>query len=207
MHRIAQGGTRVLLGGLWRDICVVTFVFFAIGCSHISGTRGSAQPWLIDGSLALSRPVPNIELASSTGQSASPAPEVSSSSGATQIIVSRQAKTVTALRPGQSPLVFKSEGAQLLSQGSFSVTMKEDRPLWYAPNSYFLKRSLPVPDEGSRERFMRAALGSKALFLNDQTPIHSGPVWLREIGGLRVKSTAMEQLYSMVTVGTRVEVR
>lgn len=79
--------------------------------------------------------------------------------------------------------------------------------MWYAPKEYFINRALPVPAEGSRERFKRAALGSQTLFLNDQTPIHSGPVWLKEIGGVRVKSSAMSEIYSMVQVGTRVEVR
>ncbi len=91
--------------------------------------------------------------------------------------------------------------------GSFSVTVKEENPLWYAPPEYFAKRSLKVPEEGSRARFMRAALGHRALYLNNQTPIHSGPVWLHEIGGLRVKQPEMEQLYALVAVGTRVEVR
>jgi lipoprotein-anchoring transpeptidase ErfK/SrfK len=124
-----------------------------------------------------------------------------------QIVISRSSQTITALRSGSTPQVFKAEGAQVLPQGSFSITLKEDKPLWYAPNEYFTKRSLPVPEQGSRSRFMRAALGQRALYLNDQTPIHSGPVWLREIGGLRLKSSDMDQLYSMITVGTRVEIR
>jgi hypothetical protein len=45
------------------------------------------------------------------------------------------------------------------------------------------------------------------MYLDNQTPIHSGPVWLKEIGGLRVKQIEMERIYSMITVGTRVEVR
>jgi hypothetical protein len=85
--------------------------------------------------------------------------------------------------------------------------MKEERPLWYAPREYFVNRSLKVPHEGSRERFRRAALGNRAIYLNNQAPIHSGPVWLAEIGGMRVDQRKMEQLYSMVPVGTRVEVR
>lgn len=101
----------------------------------------------------------------------------------------------------------KTEGAQYLNQGSFSVTQKEERPLWYAPKEYFVNRALPVPAEGSRERFKRAALGSYALYLNDQTPIHSGPVWLREIGGVRVSEPQLAEIYSLVQVGTRVEIR
>jgi lipoprotein-anchoring transpeptidase ErfK/SrfK len=87
------------------------------------------------------------------------------------------------------------------------VTLKEENPLWYAPREYFLKRSMAVPEEGSRERFKRAALGSKTIFLNNHTPIHSGPVWMQEIGGIRLSTAEMQQVFSTITVGTRVEVR
>jgi hypothetical protein len=176
-----------------------------VGCSSLSNPSTSAGSWLASGSLALSRPVPPIF--TTKGGRASAALPTTATSEIAQIIISRQDRTITAMQPGSAPMVFKTEGAQLLPMGSFSVTLKEDKPLWYAPNEYFTKRSLEVPDQGSRSRFMRAALGHRALYLNDQTPIHSGPVWLQEIGGVRVKQREMDQLYSMVNVGTRVEVR
>jgi len=127
--------------------------------------------------------------------------------GSNFIVISRKDKTLTAISPGSSPLVFKSEGAQLLPEGTFSVTLKEENPLWYAPREYFLKRALPLPEEGSRERFKRAALGSKTIFLSDHTPIHCGPVWMEEIGGVRLEAAEMRQIFAMITVGTRVEIR
>lgn len=178
------------------------------GCSGRKlGTEGSSK-WLENGSLALSRPLPKRGAAISNQIATSaPVPSPSSSTEAAQIIISRRDNTLTALMPGSSPVTFKAEGAALLPQGSFAVTMKEEAPLWYAPREYFTSRALDVPSEGSRSRFRRAALGSRAMYLDNQTPIHSGPVWLKEIGGLRVKQTEMERIYSMVTVGTRVEVR
>jgi hypothetical protein len=124
-----------------------------------------------------------------------------------QLIVSRHDRTLTAIRPGEAPLVIKADGAQLLPAGSFSITAREVAPLWYAPNPYFLDRGLPIPVEGSRERFKRAALGSRALYLNNQLPIHSGPVWLKDIGGIRLVEKDMLELFSFVTVGTRIDVR
>jgi hypothetical protein len=144
-------------------------------------------------------------------------------SAAPRIIISRAERTITALAPVKSalskadssadasanppPLVFPSEGAQNLKPGSFSITLKEEAPLWYAPTEYFTRRKMSVPEEGSRARFMRAALGNRALYLNDQTPIHSGPLWLGEIGGVQIKEREMEQLFSLIPIGTRVEVR
>jgi hypothetical protein len=182
------------------------------GCSGFMGLNSSNSQWLNDGSLGLSRPVPPVSKLSattnspdSTGLTASPS--AASTEDSIALIVSRSDRTLTAIRPGAKPLVVKTEGAQLLPRGSFSVTMKEENPLWYAPKEYFVNRAMPVPSEGSRERFKRAALGDRTIYLNDQTPIHSGPVWLKEIGGLRVPNTQMDQLFSMVSVGTRVEVR
>lgn len=183
-------------------------------CGITSGTA-SDKTWLQNGSLGLSRPVPPVSSSSAQGsETSSPraslrpdlAEPLESASGNT-LVISRRDKTLTALPAGASPLVIKTEGAQFLPEGSFSVTVKEQDPLWYAPRDYFLKRSLPVPDEGSRERFKRAALGSKTIFLNNSTPIHSGPVWMQEIGGVRLSESEMEQIFSMVTIGTRVEIR
>ncbi len=183
------------------------------GCSWTSPANDKKN-WLMDGTLALSRPVPQISttpLAPTTKTLASnnlpePLPLMDGENGPA-LIVSRKTKTITALQPGQAPLVLHTEGTQYLVEGSFSVTLKEENPLWYAPRDYFTKRSLDVPEEGSRERFRRAALGTRSLFLNNQTPIHSGPVWMQEIGGLRVTPQEMTQLFSMVSIGTRVEIR
>lgn len=184
---------------------LIAHAFLLAGCSSFGGSSTSTGAWLESGSLALSRPVPLASRVKSGAPTIPQDPSVGAEIA--QIIISRTDKTITAIQPGSSPMVFKSEGAQYLTTGSFSVTLKEDKPLWYAPNSYFVNRSLEVPDQGSRSRFMRAALGRRALYLNDQTPIHCGPIWLQEIGGVRLRQSEMDQLYSMVNVGTRVEIR
>jgi hypothetical protein len=183
----------------------VLSLFSATGCAVLPKGSSADNRWLQSGSLALSRPMPNPSRPTTPLEQASTGSATSSDSAA--LIISRRDSTLTAVRPGAAPLVIKTDGAQHLHSGSFSVTQKELDPLWYAPKEYFMKRALPIPPEGSRERFKRAALGSQTIYLNDQTPIHSGPVWMREIGGLRVNSSAMNELYSMIQVGTRVEVR
>jgi hypothetical protein len=180
-------------------------LLFSAGCSMVSSTGAPDSRWLQSGSLALSRPLPQPSKVASTQEPTAPAsPSIGDSAA---LIISRRDRTLTAIRPGGTPLVIKTDGAQHLRSGSFSVTQKELEPLWYAPKEYFMKRALPVPPEGSRERFKRAALGAQTIYLNDQTPIHSGPIWMREIGGLRLNASAMNELYSMVQVGARVEVR
>ena len=194
-------------------------VILCAGCSVRNGgtnSSSSSGKWLDSGALALSRPLPapskgaqRVELHGGQPDTAlaDALAAADTTDGATAIVISRRERTITALRPGASPLVLKTDGAQHLREGSFSVTQKEEGPLWYAPKEYFTSRALPVPPEGSRQRFKRAALGSRAIYLNDQTPIHSGPVWLKEIGGVRVNSSAMNELYTMIQVGTRVDIR
>lgn len=176
------------------------------GCSFLPSSGTYENQWLESGSLALSRPIPHATTTLHT-DSATSTPEAFAPAEAPSLIISRNDRTITAIKPGATPVVIKSEGAQYLKQGSFSVTQKEESPLWYAPKEYFINRALPVPAEGSRERFKRAALGAHTLYLNDQTPIHSGPVWLKEIGGVRVKNAQLAEIFSLVQVGTRVEVR
>jgi hypothetical protein len=191
----------------YRALALCMCALLGSGCTQLGGRSSSnSSGWLESGSLALSRPVP-AELSTARARLGGKEAAALTTSDVAHLVVSRSSQTITALQPGSAPQVFRAEGAQHLPQGSFSVTIKEDKPLWYAPNEYFLKRSLPIPEQGSRSRFMRAALGQRALYLNDQTPIHSGPVWLREIGGLRIKSSDMAELYAAVSIGTRVEVR
>jgi hypothetical protein len=190
--------------GLMTALCMLS------ACS-ITSASDTNKTWLHDGVLALSRPVPPAKV---TGETASPraslrpvSADLEQSAQSSSIVISRTDKTLTALSPNSAPIVIKSEGAQYLPQGSYSVTVKEENSLWYAPKEYYLRRSMSVPQEGSRDRFRRAALGPKTIFLNDHTPIHSGPVWMQEIGGVRLSSGEMQQVFSLISVGTRVEVR
>lgn len=194
---------------LWLACAWLCFSSLISGCSALGGMgRRKNNDWLESGSLALSRPVPNPMTESARARLASFEPSSATETGSTtSILISRKDRTITALRPGQSPLVIKSDGAEKLKSGSYSITLKEENPLWYAPSVYFTKRSLVVPAEGSRARFRRAALGTKSLYLNDRTPIHSGPIWIPEIGGIRVPEEQMSEIFSSIEIGTRVEVR
>lgn len=179
------------------------------GCAGLSAFSGSGKKeWLDSGSLAISRPLPAPKATAARARLKSfESPTLDDSAASTSIIISRKDRTLTAIRPGQPPLVFTTQGTDRLKSGSYSVTLKEENPLWYAPAAYFSNRSLRTPAEGSRERFKRGALGTKSLYLNDRTPIHSGPVWIPEIGGVRLPHEQMAQIFATIEVGTRVEVR
>lgn len=124
-----------------------------------------------------------------------------------RLIVESAKHTLTLDLPGETPVVVKAYGAYTLKHGTFAVALKQNDPLWYAPPTYFLRRGMKVPPEGNRSRLMRGALGRKALFIDKQVAIHTGPVWNEEIGGLKVSEEDMSRLFDKVAIGTTVEVR
>jgi hypothetical protein len=57
-----------------------------------------------------------------------------------------------------------------LTKGLYKVSLiqagsKRNMPRWYAPDSYYEKRKLPIPPTGSAPRFLKGALGVGAVFL------------------------------------------
>jgi hypothetical protein len=103
--------------------------------------------------------------------------------------------------------VSSGEGFENLKPGTYHVLHKQRNALWYAPDSYFSSRSLPLPAQGDRSRFRRGALGEFVLYVDKETPIHSGPVWSAEVGGVRLGSADLSRMYYSLDVGAPIEVR
>lgn len=106
------------------------------------------------------------------------------------------------LRVSEAP----AEGLSSLAPGVYEVALKQDSASWHAASEYYSRRNLPLPGEGTQDRFLRGALGHHVIYLDDQTPIHSGPLWLREIGGVRIAPEYMQALYEQIQVGTFVQI-
>jgi lipoprotein-anchoring transpeptidase ErfK/SrfK len=127
--------------------------------------------------------------------------------GPSHVIIDKSKHSLTLLRNGETPVVLRAQGAYAMKPGVFEVSRKEENPLWQAPPTYFLRRGLAVPPEGSSQRAMRGALGAQALFLTQEVAIHSGPLWNDDIGGIKLSNADMALLFKVVGVGTKVEVR
>jgi hypothetical protein len=127
--------------------------------------------------------------------------------GTSHLIIDSSKHSLTIQRQGEAPIVLKAQGAYAMKHGTFSIARKETNPLWQAPPTYFLRRGLAVPSEGSPERSMRGALGAKAIFLDHDRAIHSGPVWNDDVGGIKLSTQDMALLFDVVAVGATVEVR
>jgi hypothetical protein len=54
---------------------------------------------------------------------------------------------------------------------------------------------------------MRGALGTHAIFLDQDRAIHSGAVWNEDVGGVKIAPQDMALLFDAITVGATVEIR
>ncbi len=196
-----------------------TIILLMTGCATSSFNTSTTERWLPDGSLSIVRPIPRLSLVSEA--MASPKQEVFTDPKARmrvpdeppsndlvpKLTIDTTKHTLTLSRPGETPITMKAQGAYTLKKGAYTVALKQTDPLWYAPPTYFLRRGMKVPADGSKERFMRGALGHHALFFDTQLAVHSGPVWNDEIGGVKLSREDMNTVFETVSVGTVIEVR
>ena len=212
MSRLSKGlGICRVLSG--------TIILLMTGCATSSFNPSTTERWLQDGSLSIVRPIPRFNLVSEA--MASPKQEIFTDPKARmrapseppsddfvpKLTIDTTKHTITLSRPGETPITMKAQGAYALKKGAYTVALKQTDPLWYAPPTYFLRRGMKVPADGSKERFMRGALGHQALFFDKQLAVHSGPVWNDEIGGVKLSREDMNTVFETVSVGTVIEVR
>jgi len=179
------------------------------GCSFLSTSQhdgSSSQGWLRDGTLAMSRPVPPPASRPQDDTLLGFIPSEHSKPGRI-LRIDRRTRRIELRDGGTIIQTLTGDGLQALKPGVFSVIHKQKSPVWYAPDVYFTTRLLNVPAAGQAERFRRGALGEYAIFLDSQTPLHSGPVWREEIGGVKIDESEMARLFEIIDVGTRIEVR
>lgn len=200
------------------------------GCSSLFGPSESGPTpamvvetnWLTDGLIAIARPVPapstslalkswdaptsGAELAvnSSTLLGFMPLPPTQA---AAWLSIDTARQTIALMAGAEVVTTGTGEGLANLKPGTYRIAHKQRQPLWHAPTRYFEARGLPVPAEGDRARFRRGALGDLALFIDQDTPIHSGPIWASEIGGVKLDEAIITPLYEQLEVGAVIEVK
>ena len=184
------------------------------GCAAFStgGETPRNAAWLRDGGLTLSRPVPDTRSASLDSD---PILGFMPSKHSQKAVVhkghwlkiDRASKEIELMDGDTAVESVHGDGIQSLKPGKYSIVHKQEAPLWYAPNNYFESRLLSVPSESNSLRYRRGALGNAAIFLDENTPIHNGPIWRDEIGGVRVEDDQMARLFQLLDVGSVVEIR
>ena len=188
----------------------ILLVLVLAGCSFIPGPRRTASnhndQWLQDGLIMVSRPLPKVSMPSPRDMHA--LLPLHAAQSETWLSINRISKTINLMQGNQRLSVAEAqEGVDELAPGVYQLLHKQRNALWYAPDVYFSHRRLMIPPQGDRSRFRRGALGDFVLFINKDTPIHSGPVWLDEIGGVRLREEELSKLYYQLSVGAVVEIK
>lgn len=202
----------------------ITAAVVASGCSVFSGGLSSgshssgqtSDTWMRDGSVALSRPVPThevldlsaeLEIDPVLGFMPSQKPEVRPSRQGNWLRINRSSRKLELMKGDESAVSISGDGVQALQPGTYKIIHKQETPLWYAPDAYFEVRDLDLPSNNENERYRRGALGTAAVFLDQDTPIHNGPIWREEIGGVRVDDQGIQAIFAALPVGAVVEIR
>ena len=178
----------------------------AAGCLSIPEAASRADAIIADGSVTISRSMPPVAVDLPAHDGFGFLPGYGAVVGNWVLIDSKRG-TINLMDGQKVAITARAAGVDKLKRGRYQLVLKQRNPLWYAPTSYFAARHLDVPAEGDRARFRRGALGDFVLFLDKDTPVHSGPVWTEDIGGLRVDESSLAKFYYLLNVGSTVEVR
>ena len=207
---------------LARIVATATRAGSIVLMTALSGCSGmffsSAKPvdnpvnWAADGSIVVARAAPAPQsLAPDTMLGFLPGTVPALASPAEKLgpwlSINRNLGTATLMDGATEVDTFRGEGLEKIPGGTFHVMLKERNPLWYAPDSYFTSRHLDVPPPGDKARFRRGALGDFVMFLDKDTPVHSGPVWSTDIGGARLDEDDLSRVYYRLDLGSIVEVK
>ena len=183
-------------------LLVITNASLFSGCAR---APNNPQGWLQEGSQVISRPLPPAT-AEIRSNALGFAPTNNVHSG-TWIVVHRSTQKIDLMNGASlvESLPVKNLGA--LQSGEFQVVHKQRNPLWHAPSSYFTQRHLNAPPDGHKDRFLRGAMGDFVVFLAKDLPLHSGPIWVPELGGVQLEDNAISKIYYSLQIGSAVEVR
>ncbi|MDC0357850.1 L,D-transpeptidase [Oligoflexia bacterium] len=178
-----------------------------ITCSGQNSAQRAAdeQAWLQDGVIIIARPAPGVTEVSQQKLLAF-LPGDSLHAGK-WLRVDKVAKTVNLMEDDEILATSSGVGIENLQPGRYEVLHKQRNAPWHASDSYFSSRKLPLPGQGEKARFLRGALGEFAVFLSEDTPLHNGPVWSTDIGGVKLKEGDISRIYYHLEVGSMVEVR
>ncbi|MBL7661409.1 L,D-transpeptidase [bacterium] len=190
---------------------LVTALFtagLAVSFSACSKTVKSDASYSQSGSILLSFQIPKTTEALDTAPLIGFAPtelQVTSSESTQEVTpiatISLSQKTIS--KSDSSSTIQLAEEIKL-PVGRHVISSIEEKPLWTAPESYFVERLLEVP--APEERNLYGALGPKALKLESGELIHTANIANPEVSGIRVSTQQFEDLFAKTQAGAVIEV-
>lgn len=103
-------------------------------------------------------------------------------------------KTFKIFRGSQVIQEMKVISSNEITPGEYRIQLSQNDPTWHASDHYFTERGLPVPPEGDANRFLKAALGDKAFFLNSSEAIFCGKDNSSTVSGIQLEADSCESL-------------
>lgn len=203
------------LGAVVRLSVAASLVSSLSACSLFWSSDETATMALADGSfikdgaVSLAGPIPGIQPASAILASAQALGFVPTEAvhDGSWVSIDSNSGVVRLMNGSNEVRSGLAEGAKSIRSGTFQLRHKQRSALWHAPETYFSSRGLSVPANGAKDRFLRGALGEFSLFIDKTTPIHSGPLWTPELGGLKVDENLLSSMYYSLEVGAPIEIR
>jgi hypothetical protein len=212
--------TAIFKKSLILRFAVCVLALCSTACSHSGAAHLNADGdrYLESGTIIISHQMPVREnpLALGTEPAALYAPLVGyfppavtylPADNETWLEIDRSSKVLTVFKGKEKIKQMQGEGEVSIAPGDYYLQHKQKQPKWYAPNEYFVKRQLTVPPPNDGLRYRRGALGQFALFPTTTFPIHCGPLWTEDVGGLRVSATDLASIYYMVPIGAPIVVK
>ncbi len=163
----------------------------------------SANSWINEGSIVIAGPVPEASSAASSSMLAFMPSKIASSKN--YLTIDRASSEIRLMNGAFSLKSFKVSGLDQLPDGDYEILLKQNNALWYANDEYFTNRGLSVPPAGDKARYLRGALGSSVIYIDEDIAIHDGPS--SEVGGIILDSKDMQEIYKLLEVGTQVVVK
>jgi hypothetical protein len=186
-------------------LVLLCFLVTLAACSrHVTPAPTQVAAWLQDGSIVISRPVP--ERGELPAQEMLGFIPIYRTHNGTWLSIDTSKRSLALMDGDKTLFSATGQGIERVRPGNYQLLHKQTRPVWYAPDSYFIERKLPVPSQADAVRFRRGALGDFAIFFNKDTPIHNAPVWSDDVGGIRMSDTDITRLYYTLDIGSEIEV-
>lgn len=195
-----------------KNFIVAAFLCLSLAsCASRLDSAGASksikgEKYISDGVLALVRAAPAASVGKDSGRLFGFVPLVSLHQG-TWLSIKRDEKKIELFDGDRLLSSTDTPGLDRMTPGTYQVLHKQKAPLWYASDEYYQKRGMAVPPQGDRSRYLRGALGDFAIFIDKDLPLHSGPVWTPEVGGLRLDEASISRIYYTLSVGSIVEIK
>ena len=93
------------------------------------------------------------------------------------------------------------QGNMGVRNGMYRVFYKEEYNIWYD-----YSRNMTPPEQFSKERYVKGALGNFAIFLSENIAIHDSKISTFDVQGLRIDSNDIKKVYSSLKSGALVRV-